>query len=63
MDTKKITAVLNVLGNLLGNTAIVALVPDDYKFYVLAAANAIHALLAYLANPTGEVVGKVLGRK
>lgn len=56
----KLTAALNLIGNLAGNAAIIALVPDPYKFWVLVVGNAAHVLISYLANPTGTALGAFL---
>ena len=44
---------LNGLVNILGNGAIIALIPDPYKAYVLIAFNLIHVLYAFAQNPSG----------
>lgn len=60
---KALTGALNFIVSIVGNAAVIGMVPDPYKWWVVAVGNGLTQLLAYLANPTGEKLGAFLGKK
>lgn len=55
----KTSMVWHIIVNLAGNSVIIGLassnlVPEPYAMYLLVAFNAVHVIVAFLADPTGK---------